>query len=185
MKKILSVCILLGLSIQTVNAKEINKENKIDNQQNQVMKKMTTIDEVKVLLDEKDRLKKIEKRRLDTNKTDLNYLYVDSLKYDKQTKGLMREAIYYMNYIEKNYNNKDMLKKELYNIHWNSICMNERFKDGIDVVYNILQMSTFSDQDSFSRFEKGSKTVSDLMYSNIKPYNQEEVKIRCFDVYGK
>ena len=198
MNKKISITLLLALFSQisfasvvdtkniTTNIKDLSIENNIT--QTNILdqnKKITLTEKIKILLDEKNRLKKVEDRRLNKDQIQLGYMYINETKYNNNQKGLLREALYYMDLIKTNYNKPEILKPEINNIILNSACINYQLKEDSEIVYSMLDLSindnTTTTEDK--NFDAGKKLMSSLIIKNGKQYSTNELKIRCLDIY--
>lgn len=211
MKKILLTSVILFLNINisladtsTVDDKKDEKQNntvedlkKIDEvlgisaedfykiSQNYKNNKLSALDKFDMIMDEKKRLKYVENRRIDDGETSLNKNYIRNTTYTDHVKGLMREASFYIDYIIKNYNNIENIKKEANNIGWNATCLSGIIKQDTEIIFNMLQVTLF-DQNSEEerRYHQGDQLVMKILSENNDIASFDEINLRCYEVYN-
>ncbi len=150
----------------------------------QITKSFSVIERIKIIKDENSRLKDVMPRRVDSGEINLMQNYIRNTKYDKHTKGLMREASYYMNFLSENHDNKEQIKKESENIYWNTMCMVKSLKEQTGVVYGFLSMINFDEEsDKLKNFNKGNEMLLSLTEGTVP--TDEEVTLRCVEIFDR
>lgn len=189
--KILKTLAISSLLFSQMAFAEDIKENSAQNEESKVEKieevkdvspqSLTRSERINIIIDEKKRLRSVLERRKDDDENVLYKMYIRNTDYSDYVKGLMREAAFYMNYVVEHNDDKEMLKKEVNNLAWNSICLGSILDIDADVVFTILQ-STVVGEKKEEEFSKGNILVREL-FSELKVASEEEMNIRCYEVY--
>lgn len=160
---------------EQISNSEVDLVNKIKEE------KLSSKERIKIIMDEKKRLRQVNERRIDPEVLELPYFYINSTKYSDYTKGLLREATFYIYYMIENSEDEKLLKEESKNIAWNTICLSQDLKQDMLVVYPLL-LSTIIDEKSEieAKYNKSNYKIMKYMH---QPATQEEMELRCKGVY--
>lgn len=199
-KKVLKLSIFLSMisSVSYAENSHTQKESAepIDNsaiqssESNQdalpVEPKLSLSQKTKILMDEKRRLRTIVERREPKQEIILPYFYIDQLKnVDDLTKGMLRENVFYTQYILKNQDNKEKLETETENYLWNIYCLsNNLTEEQYFVMMPTLNKMILDSEEKEKDFDKANQVMMNKI-GTMSPITREEIKIRCLDVYGK
>lgn len=167
--------------LETKNEKEqisVNQENENVNPH-----ELDSSSRIKIIINEKERLRSIQDRRFDDGETSLTKNYIRNTPYTTHVQGLMREASFYMQYLIKNYNRKEMIELEARNMAWNAICLSGIMKQNTEIIFNMLQVSIYDEgSENEIRYLEGSKNAIEV-FSNFETPSKDEVNIRCYEIY--
>lgn len=148
--------------------------------------KLSLSQKTKILMDEKRRLRSIVERREPNQEIILPYFYIDQLKnVDDLTKGMLRENVFYTQYILKNKDNKENLETETENYLWNIYCLSNNLKEEqYFVMMPTLNKMILDSEEKEKDFDQANQVMMNKI-GTMSPITREEIKIRCLDVYGK
>lgn len=148
--------------------------------------KLSLSQKTKILMDEKRRLRSIVERREPNQEIILPYFYIDQLKnVDDLTKGMLRENVFYTQYILKNKDNKENLETETENYLWNIYCLsNNLTEEQYFVMMPTLNRMILDSEEKEKDFDQANQVMMNKI-GTMSPITREEIKIRCLDVYGK
>lgn len=148
--------------------------------------KLSLSQKTKILMDEKRRLRSIVERREPNQEIILPYFYIDQLKnVDDLTKGMLRENVFYTQYILKNKDNKENLETETENYLWNIYCLsNNLTEEQYFVMMPTLNKMILDSEEKEKDFDQANQVMMNKI-GTMSPITREEIKIRCLDVYGK
>ena len=145
---------------------------------------LSSSERIKIILDEKKRLRTVSKRRSDDYQIDLGKNYIRNTLYSNHVKGLMREGLFYMNYLIENSDNKEKLKIESKNIAWNSICLSNILKEESEIVFPMLQTAAFSIETiEEKKYNDANMLLMEIFNEDSYRPSTQEINIRCHEVY--
>lgn len=172
-------------SIEKESQETIKKEFKKKVEDAIAQQAMTKFERIKIIMDEKKRLKNVSYRKKDDGQITLNKNYIRNTKYSNHVKALMRESSFYINFLIHE-QDEESLKKESKNIAWNAICLSSILKADTQVIFNMLQITLYDEgSEEEVIFKKNNSKLVKIFSETNKNPTQEEIEIRCYEVYKK